>query len=258
MTVSQNYANYFIPTYFGASTTYSSLDYAALAIQANLANPSLPIPIGAPSADYSVSAGTSYVDYCYNYLCSISSKFQYEFTPPVVLSSTKSKSYSNPFAEVSSYQGISGSGTYNSKALPEIANSSIMKNVPAQTKAKILDAVDRACKKYNVDPKLVISLMYTESGFRPDVTSPCGAAGLMQLMPATAKTYGANNPYDIEQNIFAGVKFLKYLLDRYNGNTDLAVAAYNAGPGRVTTHVPNIRETKNHVAKVNRAYSSLC
>lgn len=147
---------------------------------------------------------------------------------------------------------------YNSNALPEIGKSSLMNHVPADRKGKILDAVDRACKQYNVDPKLVVSLMYAESAFDPNVTSHCGAAGLMQLMPGTAKSNGANNPYDIEQNIFAGVKFLKWLLDKYNGNKDLAIAAYNAGPGRVKDSIPNIAETKNHVAKVNKAYNSLC
>ena len=207
----------------------------------------------------------SYNNYSYkppsNYYMS---DFSYRLFAATGYSSGNYKPSQNSFS-TSSYSWMnmsnlasSGSGVYNSKALPEIANSSLMKRVPANTKAKILDAVDRACKKYNVNPKLVISMMYAESGFNPNATSRCGAAGLMQLMPATAKAYGANNPYDIEQNIFAGVKFLKYLLDRYNGNTDLAVAAYNAGPGRVKTSVPNIKETKNYVAKVNRTYSSLC
>ncbi|MBP3820192.1 lytic transglycosylase domain-containing protein [bacterium] len=152
---------------------------------------------------------------------------------------------------------VEDKSNYKTNALPKISNSKLMSRVPAQRKAKILDCVNRACKQYNVDPKLVISLMFAESGFDPNATSRCGAAGLMQLMPATAKSYGASNPYDIEQNIFAGTKFLKYLLNRYNGNTDLAVAAYNAGPGRVHNTVPNIKETKNHVAKVNRNMASL-
>ena len=99
--------------------------------------------------------------------------------------------------------------------------------------------------------------MYAESGFNPDATSPCGAAGLMQLMPGTARQYGASDPYNIEQNIDAAAKFIKYLKNRYNGNRDLIVAAYNAGPAKVKNSVPAIRETQNHVAKVNRAYNSL-
>jgi len=181
----------------------------------------------------------------------------------------------NPFAPVSTAQFASSASSsttgdrarqtipvgstieYNSKELSEIRNSKILSRVPQDRKNEILSAVDEACKKYNVDPKLVISMMYCESGFNPNATSRCGAAGLMQLMPATAKSYGASNPYNIKENIFAAVKFIKYLKERYNGNRDLIIAAYNAGPGRVKSQVPNIKETKNYVAKVNQIYSSL-
>lgn len=142
-------------------------------------------------------------------------------------------------------------------SLSSLGNSKIMKNIPAARKKEILSNVEAACKQYNVDPKLVISMMYRESGFDPKATSRYGAGGLMQLMPATGKSYGANDIYDIKQNIFAAVKFIKYLKDRYNGNMDLMVAAYNAGPGRVKNSVPNIKETKNYVAKVKQTYNSL-
>lgn len=186
---------------------------------------------------------------------------------PIFSPSVMSVPVLNPFS-VSSYltpQGasslslppVSGSENYDGSALQEIRNSSLMKRVPDQLKNRILAAVDKSCKKYNVDPKLVIAMMAQESNFDPGATSCCGAAGLMQLMPGTAKQYGASDPYNIEQNIDAAVKFIKYLKDRYNGNMDLMIAAYNAGPGRVKDHVPNIAETKNYVAKVKKNYASL-
>lgn len=182
--------------------------------------------------------------------------FGYPYVPTLSPITLSSFSYSN--TQVTP-QGVSssGGGAYDKNALPQIKNSSLMKNVPAAKKEKILGYVDKACKQYDVDPKLVISMMYAESGFDENATSPCGAAGLMQLMPGTAKQYGASDPYNIEQNIFAAVKFLKYLKDRYNGNKDLMIAAYNAGPGRVKNSVPAIKETQNYVAKVNKAYNSL-
>ncbi len=166
-----------------------------------------------------------------------------------------------PSSTVQSQGAVSGASVsdvnYNKNALPSIKNSDLMKNVPNDRKERILAAVESACNKYNVDPKLVISMMYAESKFDPNATSRCGAAGLMQLMPGTASQYGASDPYNIEQNIDAAVKFIKYLKERYNGNMDLVVAAYNAGPARVQSSVPDIAETKTYVATVNRAYRSL-
>ena len=166
-----------------------------------------------------------------------------------------SKTASNPSS--SSSTAATSTQPYSSNALSGIKNSSLMKNVPQDRKERILAAVEKACQQYNVDPKLVIAMMSAESGFDPNATSHCGAAGLMQLMPGTARTYGATDVYNIEQNINAAVKFIKYLKDRYNGNMDLMVAAYNAGPGRVKTSIPAIRETQNYVAKVKRNYASL-
>ncbi len=154
--------------------------------------------------------------------------------------------------------GTTFSATYNSNALPELRNSSMMRNVPTETKNRILSALETACKKYNVDPKFAIAVIKNESNFNPNARSHCGAMGLMQLMPNTAKQYGVTSPYNIEQNIDGGVHLLSDLLKRYKGNTTLAAAAYNAGAGRVKTSVPKIKETQNYVAKVSSTYSSLC
>ena len=103
-----------------------------------------------------------------------------------------------------------------------------------------------------VSADLVRAVIQAESAFRPTARSVKGAMGLMQLMPATAADYGVVYPYDPEQNIRAGVAYLKSLLTRYQQNAELALAAYNAGPGAVEKYgaVPPYRETRNYVAKI--------
>jgi soluble lytic murein transglycosylase-like protein len=106
-----------------------------------------------------------------------------------------------------------------------------------------------------VRPDLVRAVMQVESAFNPRARSPKGALGLMQLMPATARQYGVVNAFDPEQNVRAGVRYLRALLDRYDNDETLALAAYNAGPNAVDRHgqaVPPYRETRNYVAQINR------
>lgn len=109
---------------------------------------------------------------------------------------------------------------------------------------------------YKVDPFLVKAIISVESNFRNAATSCCGAQGLMQLMPGTGRMMGARDLYDPSQNIAAGTRYLRGLLDIYRGNVRSAVAAYNAGPGNVSKSgaIPNIPETRNYVRKVMRAY----
>jgi hypothetical protein len=111
-------------------------------------------------------------------------------------------------------------------------------------------------QKYDVDPALVAAVMEAESAFRPRARSPVGAAGLMQLMPRTGRWMGARNLYDPEQNVEAGVKYLKYLENRFSGNLTKQIAAYNAGEGNVRRYggVPPFRETRSYVTKVMQNY----
>src|SRR6185295_11975001 len=102
---------------------------------------------------------------------------------------------------------------------------------------------------------LVRAVMQVESGFNPYARSPKGAMGLMQLMPATAKQYGVKNAFNPAENVRAGVAYLRELLDRYDNKEELALAAYNAGPGAVDKHgqtVPPYRETQSYVAQINK------
>ena len=114
------------------------------------------------------------------------------------------------------------------------------------------DIIHEKAKKYDVDPALVAAVIETESRFHPQARSRVGARGLMQLMPKTGRWLGARNLNDPDQNIDAGVKYLKYLQARFNGDLKKAIAAYNAGEGNVRRYngVPPFRETRSYVKKV--------
>jgi soluble lytic murein transglycosylase-like protein len=114
-----------------------------------------------------------------------------------------------------------------------------------------------AGQKYGIDPKLIMSVMKQESGFKNGLTSSAGAKGYMQLMPDTARALGVTDVNDPVQNIMAGTKYLREQLDRY-GDVSLALAAYNAGPGNVNKYkgIPPFKETINYVNKIMNSYNS--
>jgi len=124
------------------------------------------------------------------------------------------------------------------------------------TRDQIMSMIEESSAKYGVDSKLVKALVQQESGFNPNAKSKVGALGLMQLMPSTAKGLGVTDPMDPKQNIEGGVKYLKSMLDRFHGNTILALAAYNAGPNAVSKYdgVPPYKETQNYVKSILKNY----
>ncbi|PIH55262.1 lytic transglycosylase, partial [Paenibacillus sp. LK1] len=124
--------------------------------------------------------------------------------------------------------------------------------------------INKYASQNGVDPKLIAAIIKTESTFNPNAKSGAGAAGLMQLMPGTAKGLGVKNSYDPDQNVAGGTKYIASLLKKYNGNLEYALAAYNAGPGNVDKWIKagkmgNIpfAETKAYAPKVLANYNEI-
>jgi len=153
-------------------------------------------------------------------------------------------------AEVSQYYGHESSQSANARIVS--ANSRERQASPEEIDSSIVMAAAR----HNVDPNLVRAVVKVESNFNSNAVSRKGAMGLMQLMPSTARSLNVRNPFDPEQNVDAGVRHLKQLLESYGGNVDLTLAAYNAGSGAVarSAGIPHFAETQNYVRRITNLY----
>jgi soluble lytic murein transglycosylase-like protein len=144
-------------------------------------------------------------------------------------------------------------------AAAEVSNSeqasSFVRGKPF-TQQEIDAAIDAAASRHNVDPSLVRAVIKVESNFNPNAVSRKGAMGLMQLMPQTARQLNVVNPFDPEQNVDAGVRHLKKLMENYGGDVKLSLAAYNAGAGAVarSAGIPRFGETRNYVKRITQLY----
>lgn len=135
----------------------------------------------------------------------------------------------------------------------DAAFSAVLGGAVSAGAAVDLDAIfSRASSVYGVSENLLKAVARAESGFNPNAVSRCGAVGVMQLMPGTARALGVADSYDPEQNIMGGAKYLRQMLDEFGGDVELALAAYNAGPGAVRKYggVPPYAETQNYVRTV--------
>lgn len=153
-------------------------------------------------------------------------------------------------AEVSQYVGRESNQSANAKIVAANFHGTLT------TAADIDSAIEEAAARHNVDPNLVRAVVKVESNFNPNAVSRKGAMGLMQLMPSTARQLKVNNPFDPEQNVDAGVRHLKQLLESYGGDIKLTLAAYNAGAGAVarSSGVPRYAETQNYVRRITNLY----
>jgi soluble lytic murein transglycosylase-like protein len=152
--------------------------------------------------------------------------------------------------EVSHYLGSSSSN-------PELPSANFTRG-KIFTQQDIDAAIDQAAARHNVDPNLVRAVIKVESNFNPNAVSRKGAMGLMQLMPQTARQLHVSNPFDPQQNVDAGVRHLKTLIESYGGDVKLSLAAYNAGAGAVARSrgVPRYGETRNYVKRITGLYNN--
>ena len=164
-------------------------------------------------------------------------------------------------ATVAAYMDVQGNLHYmrgkNSRTNRNVATNRPLPRSTSEANPQTINAFIRAAaSEHGIDPLLIKAIIKAESNFDPAAVSPKGAQGLMQLMPATAKDLQVSNPFDPQENITGGAKYLRFLLDSYRWDLELSLAAYNAGPGNVKQAIPNIPETRAYVVKVLDNYQT--
>ncbi len=159
------------------------------------------------------------------------------------------------------YSNMPESGRCQSMSTPKLGSMSLPGSWPGYSRTSYKNVryhnhIDYWSKRYNIDPNLIKAIIRAESGFDRYAVSKKGAQGLMQLMPATAREMQVSDPFNPEQNIAGGVRYLRKLLKMFNGDVVLSLAAYNAGPGQVRRAggVPGITETKRYIKRVLSYY----
>ena len=164
-------------------------------------------------------------------------------------------------SKMSVQDGLAVKADNNSKSYIKLLMSSGTSLGGFTTGDSVIDSyIVDSSKRYNIDPLLIYAQMHQESSFKLKATSYKGARGLMQLMPATAVRFGVTNIYEPKQNIEAGVKYMRWLLDKFGGDVVLALAGYNAGEGAVMKYgwqVPPYRETQEYVRRISARYNAI-
>ncbi|RPK12519.1 lytic transglycosylase domain-containing protein [Priestia endophytica] len=173
-----------------------------------------------------------------------------------ILSDVLLTSASSPEAEKSSSGTAFLQNQLTLSSPPSVMSPSVQAQASEKSDTPFMDLIHQASEEFGVDAKLIKAVITQESNFKKDAKSGAGALGLMQLMPATARSLGVLNPLNPLENIRGGTKYLKKMLEKYDGDVSLALAAYNAGPGNVDKYggIPPFTETKEYVKKVMGYY----